>query len=815
LYAALRRRETLLPGIAALILLIIAGFSFLDWREFLQTREETKRGREIVDASQSLISLLADAETGQRGFLLTGENRYLEPYDRAVRAIPNQLEKLDGERLKLLVREKLAELRDTIDVRKTRGMNAALDVVLTDKGKQAMDEIRSICADIQNREYAALVALTARSERHGQRSRLVSAVGSLALFVFLIAAILSLNRARDERERLVAEAAEIRDSFKTTLSSIGDALLSTDSQGRVVFSNPVAESLIGLTGSEIAGKPLDDVFQIVNEQSRVKVESPVAKVFREGTVMGLANHTLLLSKNGAEIPIDDSAAPIRDKDGNLAGVVLVFRDITERRAADEALRASQERLSLALQAGRMGAWEWDIRKDRIRWSPEMQAIHNLKPETSTGNFEDFFRSVHPDDRNIVLAASEAVRQGQADYRAEYRIIHPEGSTTWVEARGSGSPSRLNGVCMDITARKQADEAGVLLAAIVESSDDAIVGKDLNGIITSWNKGAERIFGYKPDEIIGLPIATLTAPHHRDELPNLLERIKRGERIEHYETLRQTKDGRTIHVSLTVSPIRDSRGIIIGASKIARDISERVSAEKALALQAARLARSNADLQQFAYVTSHDLQEPLRNIISFTQLLSHRYKSKLDSEADEFMDFVVAAAMRMSDLIKDLLGYSRTINLEDPPFTEVKLKESVDWAVNNLEAAIRESNAKIEIGELPTVRANKIQLVQLFQNLIGNAIKYHGDEAPIVSITAEPQGEEEWLISVKDNGIGIPPKYKEQVFGVFKRLHGKEYPGTGIGLAICKNIVERHGGRLTVESEVGKGSVFSFTIPAGV
>ena len=351
----------------------------------------------------------------------------------------------------------------------------------------------------------------------------------------------------------------------------------------------------------------------------------------------------------------------------------------------------------------------------------------------------------------------------------------------------------------------------LLAAIIESSDDSIVSKDLNGIVTSWNHGAERIFGYTSAEMIGRPISVLAPPDRLDEMPHILARIRRGERVDHYETVRRTKDGRLVNISLTVSPIIDESGKIVGASKISRDITERKLAEQTILQQTERLIRSNADLQQFAYVASHDLQEPLRMIASFSELLRVRYQGRLDPGADELIQQVVNAATRMSVLIGDLLSYSRVINADEVPMAPVAVRDVVNWALDNLQLAISETGAVIEIGDLPTVRGEKINLTQVFQNLIGNAIKYRGASPLQIRIDARPEGPN-WVFSVSDNGIGIAPAYHEGIFGLFKRLHVDAYPGTGIGLAVCKKIIERHGGRIWVESVVGQGSAFRFTLP---
>jgi PAS domain S-box-containing protein len=351
------------------------------------------------------------------------------------------------------------------------------------------------------------------------------------------------------------------------------------------------------------------------------------------------------------------------------------------------------------------------------------------------------------------------------------------------------------------------EADAFLAAIVASTDDAIIGKTLEGEIVSWNPAAERLYGYTEAEAVGQPITLIVPPPLREEIPLILARLGRGEGIDHYETVRVAKDGRQVEVSLTISPIRDRSGVLVGASTIARDISLRKQAERA-----AELERSNAELETFAYVASHDLQEPLRMVASYVQLLQRRYEGKLDEDADEFIGYAVDGAQRMQALINDLLSYSRVGGAaiaHDP----VDLEAALARATARLEAVIEESGATIRHDRLPTVTGDEAQLVQLLQNLLGNALKFRGAAAPEIEVRAE-RGAAEWTFSVADNGIGIEPQHAERIFGMFKRLHTREeYPGTGIGLTICEKIVERHGGRIWVSGVPGRGSTFYFTLPA--
>jgi light-regulated signal transduction histidine kinase (bacteriophytochrome) len=259
----------------------------------------------------------------------------------------------------------------------------------------------------------------------------------------------------------------------------------------------------------------------------------------------------------------------------------------------------------------------------------------------------------------------------------------------------------------------------------------------------------------------------------------------------------------------LSPLKSAEGILVTAA--VRDISTRKKAEANLLVKIEELNRSNEELDQFASIASHDLQEPLRMVASYTQLLSKRYTGKLDADADEFIAFAVDGASRMQRLIKDLLAYSR-VGTKGKELLAVSSEKALQQALVNLRAAIEDSGALVTYDILPIVLADEMQFVQLFQNLIGNAIKYRKNEIPRVNISAAKSGRDKWIFSVEDNGIGIDSQYFDKIFGMFQRLHARdEFAGTGIGLAICKKIVERHGGSISVESQPGHGSTFRFTL----
>lgn len=351
-------------------------------------------------------------------------------------------------------------------------------------------------------------------------------------------------------------------------------------------------------------------------------------------------------------------------------------------------------------------------------------------------------------------------------------------------------------------------------ALAETANDAIISADSNGNIIHFNKAAERAYGYQESDVVGTPITLLMPRRFQDACRQGLARfLASGESRVIGKTVELTgrrKDGSEFAIEMSLASWK-TKGQTFFTS-IIRDITERKQAQDALADKVSELALSNKELEQFAYVASHDLQEPLRMITSYTTLLSKRYAGKLDQDADEFIGFAVDGAKRMQGLINDLLAYSR-VGTKKKELAPTNCEAVLTAILKTLELAVQDAAGTITHDKLPTVMADPTQLGQLFQNLIGNSLKYRNSKPPVIHVGSRRDGDH-WLFSVQDNGIGIDGKFAEKIFVIFQRLHTREeYAGTGIGLAVCKKIVERHGGKIWVESELGKGSMFYFTLPS--
>jgi PAS domain S-box-containing protein len=491
--------------------------------------------------------------------------------------------------------------------------------------------------------------------------------------------------------------------------------------------------------------------------------------------------------------------------------------VHQLKSKEEQIKKTLLQLTEAQHLAHIGSWDWDIPNNTIYWSDELYRIYGVKRGSFESTFENYLKCAHPEDREYVNAMIGKAYQDHQPLSFFHRILHSNGSVRYIQSRGEvflndkGAPYRMSGTAQDITETKQAEEKMAKLAAIVESSSDAIISKTVDGYIMSWNKEAAKLFGYSEEEALGKHISLLFPVERLKEEETIIQQMKAGHPLINYETERKKKDGTVFPISATISPIKDTTGKLIGISKIVRDITERKRAEEKLLAYTTALEQKHKETEQFAYIASHDLQEPLRTITNYIGLLVEEYKGKLDESADLYINFIDGAARRMQTLIVDLLDYTRIEN--DVDQVDVDCNALVNDVLADLETAITESNASVQVENLPVMSGYQSRLKSLFQNLISNALKFKkAGVDPVVKISAKDMGKE-WRFEIKDNGIGIEKTYFEKIFMLFQRLHARsEYNGTGLGLAHCKKIVELRGGRIWVESEPGKGSSFYFTLP---
>jgi PAS domain S-box-containing protein len=545
--------------------------------------------------------------------------------------------------------------------------------------------------------YIACHYLFIPPRHHFDLTAVANLVGLVAYLFTCLLIVVFGEAARVAESR----AHERRELFRVTLRSIGDAVITTDTDGRITDLNEVAETLTGWQRNEALGQPLERVFNIVNELTRQPVDNPANRVLREGVIVGLANHTVLIKKDGSECPIDDSAAPIRNEHGYVSGCVLIFRDVTAQ---------------------------------RLR---EIDKANQL-----------------------------------------------------------------------ITAR--------LLAAIVESSNDAIISKSLQGIIQSWNVGAERLFGFTAGEAVGRHISLVIPPDRIAEEDQIIASLKAGKRIEHFETERMRKDGSRLTVSLTISPIKDDAGNVVGASKIVRDVSEQKQLMDDLQRLAADLSAADQRKNEFLATLAHELRNPLAPMSNMLEVLK---RSDNDGEILQRAHETIERQLnQMIRLVDDLLDVNRiTHDRLELRRSEVELASVIQQAVEVARPLIDAAHQEL-IVELPKepvyLNADRARLAQVFGNLLNNSCKYTKPNGRI-TLTAKRVGDEV-LVTVKDNGAGIPPDKLGSIFDMFMqvdRSSERSQGGLGIGLTLVKRLVEMHGGSIEARSEgEDQGSEFIVHLP---
>jgi PAS domain S-box-containing protein len=631
---------------------------------------------------------------------------------------------------------------------------------------------------------------------------------------------------------LPAIDSELRHSgekYRGLLERAPVAIVVVNQGGRIVLLNLQADQEFGYRRHELVGKQVKKIIpkgfaeRLIADGTRTPTE---ASTQRAGTAIDLCGRR----KDGSEFPIEITLSTLDSGDGVL--VTAAIRDISVRRAEEERLaqmesryrgllEAAPDAMVVVNQGGEIVLLNAQAEK-RFGYSrTELVGlkVKNIIPEGFTERLladgtrtaaDGLMQQIDPGRSRVPSAALRVELYGRRKDGAEFPI-----EIVLSRPLESAEGVLVTAAIRDITVRKAAEAQLAQMEnryrGLLEAAPDAMVVVNQVGKIVLLNVQAEKRFGYHRDELVGQEVKNiipmgfaerLLADGLRSSEDALAQRIDTG-----MELIGRRKDGSEFPIEIMLSPLESDEETLVTA--VIRDITLRKHADALLLQKMAELNRSNEDLAEFAYIASHDLQEPLRMVASYTQLLSKRYKGKLDADADDFIAFAVDGASRMQRLIKDLLTYSR-VGTKGGQLLDSSSEEALQQALRNLRGAIEESGAVVTHDPLPAVLADETQLIQLFQNLIGNAIKYRNGGIPQIHISASKTEAKKWTFAVRDNGLGIDAQYFDKIFGMFQRLHKREeFAGTGIGLAICKKIVERHGGSISVASELGRGSTFRF------
>ena len=640
-------------------------------------------------------------------------------------------------------------------------------------------------------------------------------------------AVLDAAEMDRQRRNLGTQKAQMESRYHGLLEAAPDAMVVVNAAGEIVLLNLQAEQRFGYHRDELVGQQVTNIIpkgfaeRLIADGTRSAADALTQQI---GTGIELIGQR----KNGSLFPLEIMLSPLRSAEGIL--VTAAIRDISVRKAAElhlaemesrrrtmeAALRESEERYRMLLDGVRDYAiFMIDTDGRIVSWNAGAERIKGYRAEEILGrNFSCFFPKEDSDrgrPGQILRLAAETGRheeQGMRIRKDGTRFLASVAITALRDPAGA-----LRGFSEFSHDLSESKESGAKYRGLLEAAPDAMVVVDQAGDIVLLNLQAENQFGYRRDELVGQPVKNIVPDGfaerlHADGLRSaadaLAQQIGTG-----IELSGRRKDGSEFPIEIMLSPLKSSQGTLVTAA--IRNITERKRAEAQLVRTVEELKRSNDELEHFAYVASHDLQEPLRMVASYTQLLAKRYKGRLDSDADEFINFAVDGSNRMQGLIQDLLTYSRA-GSGGRALREVATEGSLRNALANLRVAITESGAVVTHDRLPTITTDETQLTQVFQNLVGNAIKYRGAAAPLIHVSAADHGSE-WIFCVRDNGMGIESQYFEKIFLLFQRLHRREeFAGTGIGLAICKKMLERLGGRIWLESQPGEGSSFFFALP---
>jgi PAS domain S-box-containing protein len=819
-------------GIFLTVLTTASAFTF--GKQMLETNNLVGQRQDVLKKIQEVMTDMVDLASRERVYLITGNEQLLKEREQTktevredfleVRKLtsdnPGQQRRLD--QLEPLIAQRIDWEEQMIALRRAAGFAAAADLVATGRGLGLSDDILRLLKERQNEEYGLLDHDKKRAEMASTATFLLLPLGVFVSLGVLSLSLFFLNAGVSEQKWADTALRESEEGMRAVLESALDSIITMDHQGRVVAFNPAAEKTFGYRRSDVTGQFLTDLIipASLREAHRRGLSHYLAT--GEGPVLGKRIEMTAMRSDGSEFPVELAITRIGSREPPM--FTGFIRDITERKRAEEMVRESEERYRQLFESNPNPMWVFDLE------TLSFLAVNDAAVRHYGYSRDEFLamtiKDIRPPEDIPALMDNVSQTKEGLDDTTQWRHRKKDGALIDVEITSHEVPwlGRRAALVLinDVTERRRAEQVRAQLAAIVESSDDAIISKTLAGVITSWNLGAEKLFDYSAEEAIGKPMGMLFPPDRAREEPEILARIRRGETVDHFDTVRMRKDGKPIDVSVALSPIRDGRGKIIGASTIARDISERkraeneilqlnIDLEERVERRTADLEAANKELEAFSYSVSHDLRAPLRAVDGFSQAVLEDYGAKLPEEGRRYLQTIREGAQRMGVLIDDLLTFSRLSRL--PLHKQaVNMSRMVRQTFEELSPEKQGRKVDMNIGELATVHGDPALLKQVWVNLLSNALKYtRKRETAVIGIGCKHQnGADVYFVS--DNGTGFDMQYAHKLFGVFQRLHrADEFEGTGVGLAIVQRVVHRHGGRVWAEAEVDRGATFYFTL----
>jgi PAS domain S-box-containing protein len=813
-------------GAAILTMLAVGAISYRALAVSGELDQLVGHTHEVLENLQKMMLAMQNVESSFRGMVVTGNESYIDSYHTSIASaeqyeltirrltVDNPAQQRQLPALERLAAQKVQFNDGIIRLRLTKGFQAAADALDEGTGTQLMDEFQAVIRNMQDEELRLLALRGVDARRRLDQAKAALVLGTLMGLFTAAFAVWSVQRDSSGRALAAEKLRESEERYRSLIDGVQDyAIFTLDPGGRVISWNAGAERIKGYKAEEIIGQNFSRFYpQADIDEGKPERELQLAVTSGRSEI-----EHWRVRKDGSRFWANVVITASRDSAGRLLGFSEISRDISERKETEAKYRglleAAPDAMVVVNAAGEIVLLNLQAEKQLGYHRDELvgQPVKNIIPE----GFAE--RLIADGTRTAADALAQQIGTG-----IELIARRKDGSDFPIEIMLSPLESTegilVTAAIRDISVRKAAEghlaQMEGRYRGLLEAAPDAMVVVNQSGEIVLLNVQAEKQFGYRRDELLGQKVKNiipegfaerLIADGTRTAAEALAQQIGTG-----IELRGRRKYGSEFPIEIMLSPLESSEGILVTAA--IRDITERKKSEQYLVKTVGELKRSNDELQQFAYVASHDLQEPLRMVASYTQLLAKRYKGRLDSDADEFIAYAVDGSNRMQGLIQDLLAYSRA-GTNGKALHEISSEKALKDALANLRATIQESGAVVTHDSLPVITTDDTQLTQVFQNLIGNAIKYRSGEVPRVHVCATKNGGQEWIFSVRDNGLGIDPQYFEKIFVLFQRLHGREeFKGTGIGLTICKKIVERLGGRIWVESQSEKGSTFHFALP---